>query len=140
MQTEFAVGNGDKIRIVIVCITLKIEEFVPVIGLCGCTVYLVMTDKFNMVDPEITAVCKFPDVVGVKLLIMGDLYIAENDIMSRTVILVIGREVDIIERMSCITADNSLIRLNINFCVIKSVTSVAVFGIASGLADIFCYD
>ena len=75
MQTEFTVGNGDEIRVVIVGIALEIEEFIPVISLCGCTVYLVVPDKFNVVYPEIIAVCELPDVIGIQLLVVGDLNI-----------------------------------------------------------------
>ena len=56
VQAEFAVGNSDKVSVIIICVALEIKEFVPVIELCGGSVYLVMTDKFNMVYPEIITV------------------------------------------------------------------------------------
>ena len=92
MVAEPAGGNGDIVR----C-ALEIEQLVPIVGSERGGFDLGMTFHIAMVNPEIPAVCKFPDIISVQLRVMGAVDVAEDDIVSRAVICIIGTEINIIE-------------------------------------------
>ena len=79
-----------------------------------------------VVDPVVPAVGKLPDIVAVQLCIMRAVDVADYDIMSRAVILIVSAEIHIVERMCRIAADNGLVRLKIDIIVAAVIATAAV--------------